>query len=236
MNFSYQETVPFVLWQLEHYNLQCSRTEEAEIIGCSSTTVRKYDTSQLVRKNGTYCFETIITDPVLLNKLKDFPFPNRQIKTLDDEDKDYIWVAGENKAYKQPKQLVEIKPIQLSDLSSYNINLKNKYDIVWPKHSGLYMMAQVVCNPTKLNERFYLIKIGLSTTNLHNRISSYKGMNPMAICIDTIEINANKAPLMEQKWHSLLENKYDRVNNSEWFIVSFQDYLRFLENGFDIVL
>ena len=43
MQYSYCDLVPFILWQLEAYGLDCSRKQVGEIVGCSVTTIKKYD-------------------------------------------------------------------------------------------------------------------------------------------------------------------------------------------------
>lgn len=227
----YDEEVPFILWQLKNYGLECTRAQEAEIIGCSVSTVRKYDNINYDLKKGPLC-DYLITNPKLLEKLKGFPFPNRQIKTLYDDENDYIWIAGEQGPYKKQKEIAPLAP--LTDLTKYNLTLKQDYDYIYPNKSGLYMLAQVVCIPTRLNERYFLIKIGMSSTNLHNRIITYKGMNPMAVCIDTLIINPNDVKEAENNWHNIMDNKYTRVNGTEWFVVSYEDYIRFIEYGFNI--
>ena len=35
-------------------------------------------------------------------------------------------------------------------------------------------------------------------------------------------------------WHQMMNKKYEKINNTEWFVVPYEDYLRFLEFGFDI--
>lgn len=228
--YYYEDIVPFVLWQLKNYGVYCSRAQEAEIIGCSTSTVRKYDNFAYNKEKNR--FEYTIKDSRLIEKLKDFPFPNRQILTVDDDENDYIWIAGENGPYQKKKEIAPLAP--LNDLSKYNLKLKQNYNYIYPDKSGLYMMAQVVCIPTRLNERYFLIKIGMSSTNLHNRINSYKGMNPMAICIDTMIVNSYEVKQAEEKWHCLMDKKYYRQNGTEWFIVPYEDYIRFIEYGFDI--
>ena len=220
MSYTYNEIVPYVLYQLNRYGCFCSKNTEAEIIGCSPTTVRKYQ-------------NTPITNPKLIEKLKNFPFPNNQIDTLYDDENDYIWIVGENGPYTKKKEIPPLVP--LTDLTQYNLKLKYPNQI-FAETSGLYMLAQVVCIPHRLNERIFLIKIGLSSTNLNKRIQSYKGMNPLAVYIDIKQIPASEVADAEKYWHNLMGKYYDRLVSSEWFAVPYEDYLRFLQNGFDISL
>ena len=233
--YTYADAVAFVLWQLDRYygEFDYSNSEAAEIIGCSASTVRKYNDSSIAyyTKDGP----ARRMHHNLVEKLKDFPFSNKQIKTVDDDEVDYIWIAGDNGPY-QKKKIIP-PPAPLADLTIYNPKLKhNTVDFEHPQKSGLYMLAQVVCIPHKLNDRYFLIKVGMSETNLNNRIKSYKGTNPFAICIDTQIIYPQKVKQMEKNWHEKMEKKYNRMNNTEWFIVPYEDYLRFLEFGFEINL
>ena len=232
MEYTYCDLVPFILWQLEAYGLDCSRKQIGEIVGCSVTTIKKYDDASIIYTDKGKGRKM---PKGLAEKLKDFPFSNRQIKTWYDDQVDYIWIAGENGPYTKKKEKPEIVP--LSDLTIYNPKLKhNNIEYIYPNTSGLYMLAQIVCIPYKLNDRYFLIKIGMSETNLNNRIKSYKGTNPFAICIDTKSISVEDTKMQESLWHKKMEYLYERMNNTEWFIVPYEDYLRFLEFGFDIKL
>ena len=230
MNYTYADIIPYILWQLDNYGLECSRAQVAEIIGCSPTTIRKYDKESLIY---TEKGRSRKMPESLIEKLKDFPFPDRQIKTLYDNEVDYIWIAGETGPYKKQKIIPELTP--LTDLTIYNPKLKhNNIEFIYPETNGLYMLAQVVCIPHQLNDRYFLIKIGMSETNLNKRIKSYKGTNPFAICIDTKIVSTKETKHQENVWHKRMEKIYDRMGNTEWFIVPYDDYLRFLEFGFDI--
>ena len=230
MSYTYCDIVPFILYQLENYGLTCSYAQIGEIVGCSATTIRKYDNASLVYTEQGRARKMPAS---LIEKLKDFPFPNNQIKTLHDDEVNYIWIAGINGPYKKKKEKRELAP--LTDLTIYNPKLKhNTIDFVYPTTSGLYMLAQVVCVPHRLNDRYFLIKIGMSETNLNQRIKSYKGTNPFAICIDTKQISKQDTKNQESFWHQKMEKKYDRMNNTDWFVVPYEDYLRFLEHGFNI--
>lgn len=227
--YTYADSVAFVLWQLEHYNLTCSRAVVGEIAGCSATTVRKYDKETLTPQGGRRMNKNLV------EKLKGFPFPNKQIKTIYDDEVDYIWIAGENGPYQKKKNPPVITA--LDDLTVINPKLKyfnNNFE--YPATSGLYMLAQVVCIPHRLNERYFLIKVGMSETNLNNRIKSYAGVNPFAICIDIQRVPPNNVKHYENNWHKAMDKQYQRMGNTEWFIVPYEDYLRFLEFGFDIKL
>ena len=232
--YTYSETIPYILWQLDRYygELGYSNTDAVNIIGCSKTTLRKYNQESIVyTKDGP----TRRMPKELIEKLKSFPFPNNQIKTFYDDEVDYIWVAGENGPYQKKKEIQPLTP--LNDLTIYNPKLKhNNIDFVYPEKSGLYMLAQVVCMPHRLNERYFLIKIGMSEAGLNKRINSYKGTNPLAICIDTKEVPVKNTKKAEEQWHEIMAKKYERMNNTEWFVVPYEDYLRFLEFGFEICL
>ena len=233
MDYTYCDLVPYILWQLDAYygQMNYARTAAAEILGCSTTTVRKYDDESIVyTPNGV-----IRKMPqALCQKLKtEFPFPNKQIKTWYDDESDYIWIAGESGPYRKKKEKVNMAP--LTDLTIYNPKLKHTdIDFIYPETSGLYMLAQVVCIPHRLDERYFLIKIGMSEKNLNTRIKSYKGSNPFAICIDTQKLPAKITKDTESMWHQMMNKKYEKINNTEWFVVPYEDYLRFLEFGFDI--
>lgn len=227
--YGYDEIIPFVLWQLEHYGLDCTRKQVGEMVGVSSSTVKKYDSQSIIYTPKG--MKRVIA-PGLMEKLKNFPFPNRQVKTTYEDQLDFIWIAGESGLYKKKKEINP--PAPLDDLTIYNPKLKYGLITRYSNKSGLYMLAQVLCMPHRLNERYYLIKIGMSETNLNNRINSYKGSNPLAICIDTIEVSKDKVKTSEKEWHIKMGNLYNRLNGSEWFSVPYEDYLRFLEFGFDV--
>lgn len=230
--YYFEDIVPFVLFQLDRYGISCSRATAGEIIGCSASTVKKYDNGHWNPKTGRY--EYSFTNPNIEKKLQGFPFPNREIKTIGNEERDYIWIAGEMGPYK--KQKVIAPPAPLSDISVYNLNLKYNSTADIPQKSGIYMLAQVVCLPQRLNERYFLIKVGLSATNLYNRVGDYKGVNPLAVCIDTQVLSPEKVKEAEKEWHATLEKYYMRLNGTEWFNVPYEDYLRFVEHGFNIAL
>ena len=230
--YYFDDIVPFVLYQLDYYGISCSRATAGEIIGCSASTVKKYDNGHWDPKTGRYVYS--FTNPDIAKKLKGLPFPDKEIKTIGNEERDYIWIAGETGPYKKKRVVAPLAP--LSDISVYNLKLKYGSNADIPQKSGIYMLAQVVCLPQRLNERYFLIKVGLSTTNLYNRVNDYKGSNPLAVCIDTQIISSKDVKDAEKDWHTLLEKHYTRLNGTEWFSVPYEDYLRFVEHGFDIVL
>lgn len=230
MAYSYHDHVNFVLWQLDHYNALCSLRQKSEIIGCSVTTINKYDKLGL-----DYGYWRGLSSD-LIKILQDFPFKDNQIKTLIDQDANLLYyvdkqhdVYSKKKEPKQPAPLVQdITQFDLKIKGAFNTNYSHKY----PQQPGLYMMAQIICHPTQINTRYFLIKIGMSTTNLNQRINSYKGMNPFAACVD-YQIIYKDVRHYENIWHHKMDTRYERQGNSEWYIVPFEDYTNFLQYGFN---
>lgn len=228
--YTYRDIIPYIAAQLEfYYNTDPYVGDIADIVGCSKTTATKYENSSIVYTDGK---RYRLINAELNAQLKNLPFPNNQIKTPHDDEEDFIWIAGENGIYQKKKE--QPIPAPFTDLTSFNIKLKySNSTFDYPTKSGLYMLAQTVCVPTRINERHFLIKIGMSETNLNNRINSYKGVNPFAICIDTIVLPKDEVRDEERDWHNKMGKLYEPVITPEWFNVPFEDYVRFLEFGFN---
>ena len=116
------------------------------------------------------------------------------IQKYFDED----WYPG--KYYQKPKKVAKI-PKEL-------------------EHAGIYLLAQQVVVDGKI---INLVKVGKST-NLCSRLASYQGMNPLAKCIDTLELYPEDLDRNEQSYHSLLGIKNKRYGNTEWFICDDAEY------------
>ena len=229
--------IHLVEYQLDYYyKNNYPRRYVAEIVGCSVSTVRKYssdkDQTFVFDKNGGWHYSEPVykIEDELKILLKD-RFPDEKEHRVflpTDGETDYYWYAGYNGPYQKKKEKPIIAPI--NDLTQYNIKLKYGYDYIYSNNSGIYMLAQAVCIPNRINERHFLIKVGMST-HLNDRIKSYKGMNPFAICVDTLELPEHKIREEENKWHNFLRTKFDPIGQ-EWFSVKQDAYISFLEAGF----
>lgn len=231
--YTEEDAVHYVLWQADHYGINLTRKDTAMLANCSINKAREYDTYER-DEYGNY--DRPMHPNLKEYLLQKFPFPNRQIKTLEDDCNDVLYYVTETgRLYTKKKE--PAKPVEIDNVSQFNINLPvskfQNYSFIYPSQSGLYMLAQIVCIPYDIKERHFLIKVGMSKTNLDNRIKSYKGSNPLAVCIDYKLILPSKVEEAEKKWHQELGEYYIRLNNSEWFDVPFNDYVSFLENGFN---
>ena len=185
MDFDFSIRVPFIQYQLiKYYEINYYTIDIATICHCSSSTVRKYKDQ----------FFNIPKE--LLSILETIPRSDRQI-IVPWEDR-FQYVAEINGRPKiNDKKPIEIKSTTkeiINYLPPINIQLKPKNIEKIPTCGGLYLLGQIVCLLQRPEERYCLIKIGMST-NLQNRVKSYKGMNPFAVCIDYITLpllNANE--------------------------------------------
>lgn len=143
---------------------------------------------------------------------------------------DYRYYAGET-IVKKKKEKIEIEQ-QKDNMLFKDLPPHYKYQVIYPDSSGLYMLAQAALNPINPNEVYFLIKVGQSI-NLHNRIKSYNGMNPMCIFVDCIKIPSNQLDIEERSYHTRFEARgWIRQNGTEWFVVPKEVYVDFLKNGF----
>lgn len=227
MSYNYADEINFIGYQLDKYYpngwpwRMC-----AEIVNCSTSTVRKY-----------YSLE--YTPPKEL--LAKCDFSQGEIKRLCYDE--YLYFVDQiNLTIHKKKKTIEQDKLsllsittnhhELIEASKENIYLKD-YDFVYPETSGLYMLSQIICNPTNPEEQLYLIKVGKST-NLKQRIRSYKGANPFAKCIAYKKLPRSQIDKAEIKAHIFLGNKKGtRCNNTEWYAVSDHHYIQFLKFGFD---
>lgn len=99
------------------------------------------------------------------------------------------------------------------------------------RQPGVYLLAQQVVEDGKI---INLIKVGKST-DLYKRLTSYKGMNPFAKCVDTLNCSEEELDKLEKDFHLLLGTKNQRYANTEWFICDDKQYNYWLENKFNII-
>ena len=97
-------------------------------------------------------------------------------------------------------------------------------------YAGIYLLAQQVVDNGKI---INLVKVGKSL-NLRNRLASYQGMNPMAKCIDTLELYPDDVDNVEKAYHMLLGHKNVRYGNTEWFICSDDEYQKWTHHKLHI--
>lgn len=121
---------------------------------------------------------------------------------------------------------------------------------VIPKEAGLYLVGNVVLNPTT-GEVFHLIKIGMSA-NLYDRMKTYSTANPMMFHIDYLILEDNedyskiprykmvtfknrKLKPIEAQYHKAMEKlNFARFEYAkEWFLVSEEAYLEICNKKFD---
>ena len=97
-----------------------------------------------------------------------------------------------------------------------------------PNEKGLYFVGETHFNPLT-NEKFYWVKIG-KATNLKNRMKGYNVSNPMLYRIDF----SNEYDKEEEYHVKLMEKAIAKCNhNTEWFLVSEENYLEMCEKGFN---
>jgi hypothetical protein len=117
-----------------------------------------------------------------------------------------------------------------------NVTDFKRYDA--PKSAGLYLVSNTLFNPFT-NEQYYLIKVGEST-NLYQRMKSYRTTNPMVFHIDFLEWNDKEFSVygLERECHALmLRLGFIKAKDaSEWFLVSRERYLEICKKGFAFFL
>jgi hypothetical protein len=122
----------------------------------------------------------------------------------------------------------------LNDADEFdNVNDPKRY--LAPKSSGLYLIGNTLFNPMT-NEQYFLIKVGESS-NLYNRMKSYRTTNPMVFHIDYFTAD-NGIFDLEHECHSLmLKMGFTKTKDSaEWFLTSKETYLEICEKGFDFFM
>ena len=230
MSYDYTDEIKFIGYQLDQYYpngwpwRMC-----AEIVDCSISTVRKY-----------YELHYIPPEELLVK----CNFSQKEIKRLCYDDYVYF-VDGINLTVHKKKKIIQKDEIlslltitsnheELINASKQNNYLKD-YEYIYPETSGLYMLSQIICNPQNPEEQLFLIKVGKST-NLKQRIRSYKGANPLAKCISYKKLPQSKIDNAEIKAHIMLSNmKGIRCNNTEWYAMSEHHYIQFLKFGFNYI-
>ena len=111
-----------------------------------------------------------------------------------------------------------------------NVNDPKRYDA--PKASGLYLIGNTLFNPMT-NEQYFLVKVGESS-NLYNRMRSYRSTNPMVFHIDYLAVKEDVFCL-EHECHALmLRMGFVKAKDAtEWFLTSRETYLEICERGFE---
>lgn len=227
--FDYTDDIHFIGLQLDRYYGKrvwpwrlC-----AEAVGCSITTVRKYyEQDWKVTSEG----QKIISQ--LFQKMKNAP--KNELHFLTPQNFRFFLNGISMTLTKQ--KITENEKEHQEEIIKEQFELKypqsDNYEMVWSNKGGLYLLAQIVCLPSKPSEKYYIIKVGKST-NLQQRIKSYKGMNPFAKCIDIKELAPRFIDDTEIKYHQSLDKKYNRQLGTEWFVVPKEDYIKIVKKGFD---
>lgn len=221
--WTFVDEIHFVNEQLDHYYGvdNWPRRFCSEIVNCSDSTHRKYSNQDWALTWEEYDY---------IHSL--FDFSQREIKKLIWDDDKYKYYAGKGRIIKKaiddipnPKNLIE-------DPTPLLIKAKPDYNYIYPDKSGLYMLAEIVSPANRPNEQYYLIKIGQST-NLKNRINSYKGMNPFACCIDTLLCPSKDLDALELYWHDKLAGFGGHSQaGTEWYVMPKDRYEKLIELGF----
>lgn len=112
--------------------------------------------------------------------------------------------------------------------------------------AGIYLVGQTSFNPLT-DEKFYLIKVGSTLTDLKTRMRGYYTHNPSVWIIETrnyLEKHVIErenyfqeivAKISSHKDVKIIDNiAYNR--NVEWFCVSKKEYLNICNKGFDYLL
>ena len=86
--------------------------------------------------------------------------------------------------------------------------------------SGLYLMSNIV---VKNNELQYLIKVGQSKC-ISNRLKRYKTENPLAECLAIFPCSQDMLNEKEKYFHNQLQILGKRIDKTEWYSVSKNDF------------
>ena len=224
--FDWIDNIHFVALQLDHY---CKGAWSyrlcSDFVGCSASSVSKYlKQDWLLDEEQSKALKKII---------ESLKYENYEVKLLTPQEERYFLDATKSHVIKKPfpkNTPIEAKRVIKEFSTKYP--LIDKFPSKWTDKGGVYMLAQIVSPPTRPGERYYLIKVGKSKS-LDKRISSYKGMNPFALCVDVEILPPRFIDETEIYYHNLLDMKYQRENGTEWFVVPADDYETFLNYGFD---
>ena len=95
------------------------------------------------------------------------------------------------------------------------------------------MLANISTPLYDLSKKHFLIKVGMSTTNLRNRVKTYFGMNPLTFIVDyKTTSNGINASELEKSWHTILAKKaICNVSSPEWFEMHFEDFKELIKKG-----
>ena len=126
------------------------------------------------------------------------------------------------------KAIDETSELELNAKRFDNVNDPKRYSA--PKANGVYLIGNTLFNP-HTNEQYYLVKVGESS-NLYNRMKSYRTTNPMVFHIDFLE--TPHFTMLERQCHVLMFKNGFVLNKdtSEWFLVDRETYLEICEKGF----
>ena len=107
------------------------------------------------------------------------------------------------------------------------------YNRDYEEDSGLYLMGTTTFNPIT-DEKYYWIKSGKST-NIHNRLRSYRTDNPAFFLIDVEIFDKTNLSQIERYCHLCLMEKAIAKSSicDEWFLVDKQTYLEICEKKFN---
>lgn len=227
--FDYSDDIHFVSWQLDRIYGERAWPWRlcAEAVGCSITSVRKYYLQEWKVSKEQQQILTKMIEQVKKDTQNKIYFLTPQTHQYFLDKKTMSLIKQEiNKNKKTREENVIEEKIELKYPNS------DKYETIWSNKGGLYLLAQIVCLPGRPNEKYFLIKVGKST-NLQQRIKSYKGMNPFAKCIDIKELAPRFIDDTEIKYHQLLDKKYSRQLGTEWFVVPKEDYIKIVKKGFE---
>ena len=255
--WTWEDDIHFVDMQLDHYYGfdNWPRRYCAEIVNISISTHKRHSRQEWLLTTDETDYITSLLD-----------YSNHEIKKLTWDGDKYKYFAGSNGIIKKeiPEDLSETKIQQTfnttNEILQINTHYKPNYNYNYSDEGGLYMFASIVSPINRPGEQYYLIKIGQST-NLQNRINSYKSMNPFASIIDIKVLIPNNQKYNRNGPNALpngqltIKGQYQAIlnkeetychnflsiiggysqANTEWYVVPKNIYKQFLQKGFDYI-
>lgn len=221
--WSFIDDIHFINLQLDHYygEEKWPRRYCADILGISLSTHRKYSNQDWSLTAEEYFYTRQLLD-----------YSHREIKKLTFND-GYKYFAGSNNIIKTEIPLIQENSKEKEKKEEIlPMKFTSDFNHIYPEKNGVYMLGNITSPANRPNEQYFLIKVGKST-NLKNRISSYKGMNPFAALIDIKLCPKSKLDDIESFWHNKLDKIGHCQNGTEWYIVPKFYYEKFLTSGFN---
>lgn len=222
--FNYVDNIHFVAKQLDFY-YGASREWPwrlcADLVGVSVATVRKYYSLK---------WDLNIDEKNIVNGIyKNIDFNKKEIKLLTPTEYNYFLDKDNVEIISKKKINKDLQKEQERIIFPAKHPIIHKCRYTWTEKGGVYLLCQITCPCDRPNEKYFLVKVGKST-NLNRRISSYRGSNPFAHCIDIQE--TRNLHNVEKKYHQRMKQKWEQQAGTEWFVVSEEDYKEILQKGF----